>query len=67
MVLKKHVEGYEKFCELMKNFKSNGLPIFVYFSGSKLPSGESWCSDCIQGEVMFTCHLVLLGVALNKK
>nr|XP_023024685.1 thioredoxin domain-containing protein 17-like isoform X3 [Leptinotarsa decemlineata] len=46
MVVKHHIEGYENFCDFFKNFDSKGQLVFVYFSGTKLPSGESWCDDC---------------------
>ncbi|KAK4875211.1 hypothetical protein RN001_011633 [Aquatica leii] len=48
MVIRHHVEGYDNFCELMNNFKDVTETIHVYFSGSKLPSGISWCDDCVR-------------------
>ncbi|XP_034942116.1 thioredoxin domain-containing protein 17-like [Chelonus insularis] len=52
MVVKHHVEGYDnffKFMESIENQQSN-KPIIVLFSGSKLPSGRSWCPDCVDAE-----------------
>lgn len=49
MVVRHHVEGYENFLKFMEDFKENGLVIVLY-SGTKLPSGESWCSDCVEGK-----------------
>lgn len=51
MVIKHKVEGYDNFCEFMKNLKTDGEYVHVYFSGSKLPSGISWCEDCVRGEL----------------
>ncbi|KAF2903097.1 hypothetical protein ILUMI_03085 [Ignelater luminosus] len=48
MVIKHKVEGYDNFCEFMKNLKTDGEYVHVYFSGSKLPSGISWCEDCVR-------------------
>lgn len=62
MITKHHVEGYENFSEFIKNFQSNGQPTFIYYSGSKLPSGESWCSDCIQGRL---CLLIKLSIHIQ--
>ncbi|CAG9864038.1 unnamed protein product [Phyllotreta striolata] len=46
MVNMHQVEGYENFVEFFKNFDAKGTKIHVYFSGSKLPNGTSWCDDC---------------------
>ncbi|KAB0794958.1 hypothetical protein PPYR_11797 [Photinus pyralis] len=50
MIQKYHVEGYEQFCEFMKKFTSTDEDIHIYFTGSKLPSGISWCSDCVKAK-----------------
>lgn len=49
MVVEYHVKGYEPFVKFMADFKSNGQPIIVLFSGAKLDTGESWCDDCVRG------------------
>ncbi|XP_011307286.1 thioredoxin domain-containing protein 17 [Fopius arisanus] len=49
MVVEHHVEGYEPFLTFMENLKSQG-PVIVLYSGSKLPSGKSWCPDCVEAE-----------------
>ncbi|KAJ8918645.1 hypothetical protein NQ315_013151 [Exocentrus adspersus] len=46
MVKKHHVEGYENFCKFIKELDSEGQVVYVYFCGSKLENGESWCDDC---------------------
>lgn len=51
MVIEHHVRGYDSFVEFMKKFKGDDL-VHVYFSGDKLPSGDSWCSDCIRGNII---------------
>ncbi|XP_018321191.1 thioredoxin domain-containing protein 17-like [Agrilus planipennis] len=46
MVIEHHVSGYEDFKKFMADFDSDGKNIHVYFTGTKLPSGNSWCEDC---------------------
>ncbi|KAF5273982.1 hypothetical protein FQA39_LY01098 [Lamprigera yunnana] len=48
MVVSHHVEGYDAFCEFIKKFENVDENVHVYFSGSKLPSGTSWCDDCVK-------------------
>ncbi|KAJ8964505.1 hypothetical protein NQ314_004793 [Rhamnusium bicolor] len=48
MVIKHSIVGYEAFTEFMNNFDSQGQLIHIYFGGSKLPNGQSWCDDCIR-------------------
>ena len=48
MVLKTEVEGYENFLKFIENFDSN-KKLYIVYTGSKLPDGNSWCSDCVQG------------------
>ncbi|XP_017781932.1 PREDICTED: thioredoxin domain-containing protein 17 [Nicrophorus vespilloides] len=47
MVIKHQVVGYEQFVEHMKQYTKKDL-VYVYYCGSKLPSGESWCIDCVR-------------------
>lgn len=49
MVQRHHVQGYESFLEYVKDLKAAG-PIYVLYTGTKLPNGKSWCSDCVEGE-----------------
>lgn len=51
MVQNYHVEGYENFCKFIKDFDISGKKVYIYFSGSKLPNGESWCDDCVRGKL----------------
>jgi thiol-disulfide isomerase/thioredoxin len=48
MVIKHYVKGYDNFCKFIENFDSKGQLVHIYFGGSKLPSGESWCDDCVR-------------------
>lgn len=49
MVIKHHVSGFQAFQELIGGLKGP-LSTHVYFTGSKDPTGESWCPDCNQGK-----------------
>ncbi|KAG7208873.1 hypothetical protein KM043_015057 [Ampulex compressa] len=49
MVLRHYVQGYENFFKFMDNLKVND-PIYVLYSGTKLPNGKSWCPDCVEAE-----------------
>ncbi|XP_030757869.1 thioredoxin domain-containing protein 17-like [Sitophilus oryzae] len=48
MVVKVHLAGYEEFSKFFDKFEASGKLVHVYFTGSKLPSGESWCPDCVK-------------------
>lgn len=48
MVIRHHVEGYEEFLKFMDKLQGDGV-IHVLFSGTKLPDGNSWCPDCVEG------------------
>ncbi|CAH0556099.1 unnamed protein product [Brassicogethes aeneus] len=45
---REHINGYDDFCKFFEKFESKGKTVHVYFSGSKLENGESWCDDCIR-------------------
>ncbi|XP_076627724.1 thioredoxin domain-containing protein 17 [Colletes latitarsis] len=49
MVLRHRVQGYENFFKFVENLKVNE-PVYVLYSGTKLPNGKSWCSDCVEAE-----------------
>lgn len=55
IVEKHHVEGYENFLDFMKKFESNET-VFVFYIGTKLPNGYSWCPDCVDGNC---CTIVI--------
>lgn len=48
MVNRHHIEGYEEFVNYMKKFKEPDV-VYILYSGSKLPNGDSWCPDCVEG------------------
>lgn len=50
MVKRHYIDGYDNFCEFMEKFDSEGELVHIYFGGSKLPSGISWCEDCVRGK-----------------
>lgn len=42
-----HIHGYEEFSDHMKNLtRDPEEPVFIYFTGSKVENGTSWCPDC---------------------
>ncbi|XP_051175287.1 thioredoxin domain-containing protein 17-like [Leptopilina boulardi] len=47
MVNRHHIEGYEEFVNYMKKFKEPDV-VYILYSGSKLPNGDSWCPDCVE-------------------
>ncbi|XP_066146665.1 thioredoxin domain-containing protein 17-like [Euwallacea fornicatus] len=46
MVVKHHLVGYENFLDFFKTFDTKNKLVYVYFTGTKGPSGDSWCPDC---------------------
>lgn len=70
MVVRHRVEGYENFLKFMNDLKVDG-PIYVLYTGTKLPNGKSWCPDCVEAEPFIeegfkvasnTAHLVVAEV-----
>ncbi|XP_054008999.1 thioredoxin domain-containing protein 17-like [Hylaeus anthracinus] len=70
MVLRHRVQGYENFFKFVENLKVNE-PVYVLYSGTKLPNGKSWCPDCVEAEPFIeegfkvapeTAHLVVVEV-----
>lgn len=51
MVTVHKVSGYDEFVSFISNLveKNPKSQINVYFTGSKLASGKSWCPDCNDG------------------
>lgn len=51
------VRGYEEFCQAVS--QRSGKDIFAYFSGDKDAQGQSWCPDCVKGNLMrFSARLL---------
>lgn len=50
MVSYVEIKGFEDFDKYTKNIGTEGPPIFFFFSGQKLPDGNSWCPDCVVGK-----------------
>ncbi|XP_030024220.2 thioredoxin domain-containing protein 17 [Manduca sexta] len=44
------LKGFEEFCKYVDSIDPKGPPALIYFSGSKLPDGNSWCPDCVEAE-----------------
>lgn len=60
MVTILELHGYEEFQKYVANIEPNqpnSRPVVVYFSGEKLPSGESWCIDCVEAEPVVKAYL----------
>jgi len=57
MVVRREVEGYDAFCDLIRDLEAQDKRVYVYFSGSKGVDGKSWCPDCVKGmfAVCATC------------
>lgn len=49
MVIRHKVVGYQNFCKFMEDFDTKDKEIYIMFSGAKLPTGENWCSVCVEG------------------
>ncbi|XP_060529235.1 thioredoxin domain-containing protein 17-like [Cylas formicarius] len=72
MITKHYLQGYEEFSKFFSGeFDSNDQIVFVYFTGSKLPSGESWCPDCVKAWPVVekelekfpeNCHFIVVEV-----
>lgn len=60
MVQNYHIEGYENFSKFIKDFNHTNKKVYVYFCGSKLPTGESWCDDCVRGKLPLVTTMIIL-------
>ncbi|KAK2576327.1 hypothetical protein KPH14_005688 [Odynerus spinipes] len=49
MSTRHHVTGYENFLKFFESFHKVE-PVFVYYTGTKLENGQSWCPDCVEAE-----------------
>lgn len=55
-----HVKGYEALKQITEDLESErlkGAKIFVYFTGEKMSTGESWCPDCVKAEPFVQAYL----------
>ncbi|KOB74639.1 putative nuclease HARBI1, partial [Operophtera brumata] len=43
------IKGFDAFDKYTKSIDDNVPPVLFYFSGAKLPDGNSWCPDCVEG------------------
>ena len=44
------MEGLEEFLSVLAKEEAAGEKIHVFFCGTHLESGESWCPDCATGQ-----------------
>lgn len=54
------VRGYEelkKITDDLENDRLKGSKIFVYITGEKMSTGESWCPDCVKAEPSVDSYL----------
>uniref|UniRef100_A0A8D9F087 Thioredoxin domain-containing protein 17 n=1 Tax=Cacopsylla melanoneura TaxID=428564 RepID=A0A8D9F087_9HEMI len=54
------VKGYEALKQITEDLESErlkGSKIFVYFTGEKMSTGESWCPDCVHAEPYVQAYL----------
>lgn len=57
------VRGYEEFCQAVS--QRSGKDIFAYFSGDKDAQGQSWCPDCVKGNLMrFSVEICTFAVGV---
>ncbi|XP_046965352.1 thioredoxin domain-containing protein 17-like [Vanessa cardui] len=57
MVTIANIKGFEEFVKYTETIDDNGPQVLFYFSGSKLPNGNSWCPDCAVAEPMVRAFL----------
>ncbi|CAH2086120.1 unnamed protein product [Euphydryas editha] len=57
MVTQINIKGFEDFVKYTDTIDQNGPPVVFYFSGSKLPDGNSWCPDCVEAEPVVKAYL----------
>ncbi|KAJ0180733.1 hypothetical protein K1T71_004137 [Dendrolimus kikuchii] len=61
MVSYVQIKGFEEFAQYTESIDPNGPPVLFYFSGSKLPGGNSWCPDCVEAEPVVQAYLTELN------
>ncbi|CAH0406305.1 unnamed protein product [Chilo suppressalis] len=57
MITYLEIKGFEEFAKYTESIDPNGAPVFFFFSGSKLPDGNSWCPDCVEAEPVVKAYL----------
>ncbi|KAI8434562.1 hypothetical protein MSG28_003108 [Choristoneura fumiferana] len=48
MVTHVEIKGFEDFSKYTGSIDDAGPPVYFFFSGEKLPGGDSWCPDCVE-------------------
>lgn len=63
MVTTLELHGYDEFQKYIANIDPNSRSVVVYFTGEKLPSGLSWCIDCVEGtdDTLIKYYLISQG------
>ncbi|OWR52275.1 thioredoxin domain-containing protein 17-like isoform X2 [Danaus plexippus] len=51
------IKGFQDFTKYTEQINSNDPPVLFFFSGSKLPNGNSWCPDCVEAEPVVKAFL----------
>lgn len=67
MVSYVEIKGFDDFAKYTENIDQKGPPVFFFFSGSKLPSGGSWCPDCVEGTLLFTSVDLRATITIRSK
>ncbi|XP_041977559.1 thioredoxin domain-containing protein 17-like [Aricia agestis] len=59
MVTYVNLKGFEEFDHYTNDLENTNyaLPVFFYFTGTKLPNGDSWCPDCVVAEPVVKAFL----------
>ncbi|XP_045785392.1 thioredoxin domain-containing protein 17-like [Maniola jurtina] len=57
MVTNVVLKGFDDFTKYTETIAPNGPTVLFYFSGSKLPNGDSWCPDCVVAEPVVKAFL----------
>lgn len=53
MISTVEIKGFDEFDKYTKSINDDETPVLFYFSGEKLPDGNSWCPDCVVGKFCF--------------
>lgn len=54
MVTHVEIKGFDDFSKYTESIGEADPPVYFFFSGEKLPGGNSWCPDCVEGINKFT-------------